>query len=183
GGRDAEARQVFAEMVRRHGQPGGLGASEADFLPPDKTEDRDRWLAAVRKFAEEPTAEPYRFHRLANACFRAGQFEDAEKNLRKALARDQLYFHPLLASTLHHLGKTDEAKKTLAAMEEQHARLVKEALAANSYRVAQYWEEEVWYQATLREARTLILGKDPGPSADETALLARACARRAELAQ
>src|SRR5262249_54878401 len=46
---------------------------------------------------------------------------------------------------------------------------------------AQSWEEEVWYQATLREARMLILGKDPGPSADETALLARGRARLVEL--
>ena len=58
---------------------------------------------------------------------------------------------------------------------------VKEALAATPYRPAQHGEEEVWYQAMLREARTLILGKDPDPSADETALLAKARERLTEL--
>lgn len=180
-GRDVEANQVFAEMVQRRDQSGSLGVAETDFLPPNKTEDRQRRIVAWRKQVDANPKSTAGYHRLANACFRAGQFAEAETNLRKAMAHDQLYFHPLLACTLHHLGKTDEAKKTLAAMEDQHARLVKEALAANTHRVPQHWEEEVWYQATLREARTLILGKDPGPSADETALRAKARARLAAL--
>jgi tetratricopeptide (TPR) repeat protein/serine/threonine protein kinase len=181
-GRDQEARQVFAELVRRHGRAGNLESSQADFLPPNKTGDRERWLAAARKFAETLPAQTYRYHRLANACFRAGQFGEAEKNVRQAIAgNDQLYFWPLLACSLHRLGKSDEARKTLQQMEERHARLVKEALAANPYRPAQVWEEELWYQATLREARTLILGRDPGASADEKALLLKAHAWLAEL--
>ncbi len=180
-GRDEEARQVFAEMVRRHDQSGSLGVAETDFLPPNKSEERERRIVAWRKHVEaNPTNAPG-YHRLANALFRAGHFAEAETNLRKAMTNDQLYFHPLLASTLHYLGRFDEANKCLAEIEEKHARLVKEALAANVYRVPLDWEEEVWYQAMLREARTLILGKDSGPSADETALLARARARLAEL--
>jgi tetratricopeptide (TPR) repeat protein len=180
-GRDEEARQVFAEMVRRHGQTARTTVADADHLPPNMDEDREQRVAAVRKAAEEKPAETYRYHRLAHAYVRTGQFAEAELNLRKAMANDQLYFHPLLATTLHYLGKTDEAKKTLAAMEQKHADLVKKALAATVYRPALAWEQELWYQATLREARTLILGKDPGPSADETALLAKARARMAEL--
>jgi tetratricopeptide (TPR) repeat protein/serine/threonine protein kinase len=183
-GRAEEARQVFAEMVRRHDQSGSLGVAETDFLPPNKNAERERRLAAWRKHVEEHPKSSPGYHRLANALFRAGQFAEAEANLRKAMAiYDQLYFHPLLASTLHHLGKTDAAKQVLAEMDTRHARLVKEALAANLYRPAQWWEEEVWFLATRREARTLILGTDAGPSADERTLAKKALARLAELNQ
>ncbi len=45
---------------------------------------------------------------------------------------------------------------------------------------AEGWEEELWYQATFREAHRLILGKDPVPSAGEVALTRRARAIQAE---
>lgn len=184
-GREAEARDVFAELVRRHDRSGSVDASidltQACLLPPDQGQDRERWLAATRRFVAANPAEMYRYHRLAHACFRAGKFGEAEVNLRKALAKEQLYFQPLLASILHQLGKNADARKTLDAMEARHARLVQEALAANPYRPAQYWEEELWYQVMRREARTLILGKDSGPSMDEVALAKKANARQAEL--
>ena len=179
-GRDKEARRVFLELSDRH-DAGEVWTSFVDFLPPDKTEDRERRLALVRKFVEELPSETYRYHRLANACLRAGEFAEAEKNLRKALVDDQLYFRPLLATILHYLGRTVEARKILADAEGKHARLVKDALAANRNRVVQFREEEIWYHATLREARLLILGHDPGPSADETALTSNSRARLATL--
>ena len=180
-GRDEEVRKALADMVQRHDQSPTLAVAAADFLPPKKTEDRERRVEACRKSAEADPTDTYRFYRLANACYRAGQFVEAEKNLKKALVNEQLYFLPLVASTFHQLGRNDEAGATLKRMEEKHARLVKNALAAPQFRTAQYWSDEVWYLATRREARMLVLGNDPGPSADETALLTRARARRAEL--
>src|SRR5262249_43247974 len=76
--------------------------------------------------------------------------------------------------------KADEARRVLQDAEERHASLVEQALTAVPHRPAQNWEEELWYQATVREAHRLILGKDPVPSAGEVALMRRARETQAE---
>jgi tetratricopeptide (TPR) repeat protein len=185
-GRNDEARRVFAEVVLRHERT----ANEEELshlamacpLPPEKGADRDRWVDVLQKFVDKDPNTGWRHFWLGYAYSRAGRFDEAEKSIRRAIALgDQLYYQPLLASTLHHVGRADDARKVLEAAEEQYARLVKRALAANPYHTAISPGEEVIFRATLPEARVLVRGKDSGPSADEAALLAKARERYAEL--
>ena len=172
-GREEEARGVFLKLSDRSDFR-SLSTADADFLPPNKTKDREGRLASVRTFAGERPTEAYRLHRLANACLRAGEFAEAETILNKLLADDRLYFHPLLATVQHYLGKADMAKKTLADAEEKYSGLVKDALAAKRDRTVLWWEDEMWYQVTLRKARRLIVGGVAGPTAEETTLMSNA---------
>lgn len=179
-GRADEYRRVFAEMVRRYDRPGSEDVPAelalTCMLPPEKSADRDRWIVPLRKWFEREPYPVWFHYRLAAAYFRAGRYAEAETHIR-----EPLYFRPLLASILHQAGKTEEARKSLQEAERQHAGLVKQALMATPYRPVLYWEEELLYQAALQESRRLILGKDPGPSADLAALMRKARERHAEL--
>jgi serine/threonine protein kinase/tetratricopeptide (TPR) repeat protein len=184
-GRDPEARRVFSDLSKMP-DAGGHDAAVVDFLPPAKTEERDRRLANTLKFAAEALAsdapgELWRYHRLANAQLRVGEFAEAETSVRKVLTGNQPYCKVLLAIILHYRGKIDEAKKLFAETEEQFARHIKDDLAAKRYRSSIWYEEATLYLAQRCEARKLILGQVSGPSADEVALVARGVARKAEL--
>ena len=114
--------------------------------------------------------------------YRTGRYDEAEKYIRKAIATaDNIQYWPLLASSLHQQGKIAAARKILEQTEARHAQMVKDALASPKFRAIQSGLDELWYQAMLQEARRLIHGKDPGPSADEIALLKRTRVHFAEL--
>lgn len=172
-GRNDEARRVFDEAVPRHEQTTDKFARNHLGLacpwPPEKNPDRDRAVALQLELMDrEPNTGKHYW--LGHAYFRAARFDDAEKSIRQALARDdRLGHYPLLASTLHHLGRADEARQVLQAAEERFAALVKKALAAQPYQTPLNAFEELFFRSTLPEARMLIRGKDSGPTADETA--------------
>jgi tetratricopeptide (TPR) repeat protein len=184
-GREDESRRVFGELVRRYDRPGNdevpSDLAVTCLLPGEKSADRDRWIVPLRTLSENAPNAYWLHHRLANAYFRAGRYAEAQTHIEQAVqAQDQLYFRPLHASILHQTGKTDEAGRILQATEERHAGMVEQALTATPHQPAQNWEEELWYQATFREAHRLILGKDPVPSAGELALMQRAREIQAE---
>ena len=186
-GRDREYRDAYNELIHQHGpseDPGILrDLANSCLLPPaEGNAERERWITVLRKDVESQPDATWNYHRLAHGLYRAGQFAEAEVSLRRAIElTDQLYFHPLLVSVLHRLGRADEAREELRKIEERHAALVEEALTATPYRPAQYWQEEMWYQTCIREARGLVLGHDPGPSPPEVKLTERARRRLAEL--
>jgi tetratricopeptide (TPR) repeat protein len=162
-GRSDEYRRGFAESLRRHAPPGAeWGLTElanSCYLPPEKTAERERWVRHLAQLAEKEPNVNWRHYQLANAYLRAGRFEEAERSVRKAIQLgDWLPFRPLLATTLHYLGRADEARATLRKAEEQYARLVAEARKAGPFRLPQESDGELIYQATVREARALILG-------------------------
>jgi len=184
-GRNDEARRVFAEAVLRHEQT--TNESErahlgwACPLPPEKGPDRDRSVALQQKLLDKESDTAKHFW-LGHACFRAARFDEAEKSIRRAITiADKVCYYPLLASTLHFLGRADEAREVLQSAEERSAKLVKDALAASAYRTAQPAFDELIFRSTLPEARTLIRGKDSGATADEVALLTKAKERQIEL--
>jgi tetratricopeptide (TPR) repeat protein len=84
---------------------------------------------------------------------------------------DDLYQWPLLATTLHYLGRADEARLTLQKAEERYAKLVAAARNPGPFRLPQWWDSELAYQATLREARALILGPANAVSPDVQAVV------------
>src|SRR5262245_2668751 len=88
-GRAEEARGVFKEWTSRQGLD-AADISAIDFLPPSKTEERKARLAPVREYVQANPQESWRYYTLANACLRAGEFAEAETQLRKALAKDSL---------------------------------------------------------------------------------------------
>src|SRR5207248_1932199 len=187
GGGAAECRGVFAERGSRHDRRGSEDVPAelvaGCWLPPEQGPDRDRWVKTHQKrAASEPKAD-YAHYWLGNAYYRAGRFAEAEASLRTAVGlSDALYVQPLLASALHQLGRTDEARRVLAAAEERYDRQVKEALEAPTHRLPQLWTLQPLYLITRREARTLLDGKDPGADPHEPALRARALERQAHLA-
>jgi serine/threonine protein kinase/tetratricopeptide (TPR) repeat protein len=180
-----EARRVFAQAVLRHDQtPNESARSHLGWacpLPPEKGRDRDQRVILQQKVMDRESDMAKHFW-LGHAYFRAARFDEAEKSIRVAIASaDRLWYYPLLASTLYHLGRADEANKVLQAAEERSAKLVKDALAAHPYRTAQPAFDELVFQSMLPEARMLIRGTDSGPTADQVALLAKAKARLVEL--
>ncbi len=184
-GRNDEARRVFAEAALRHDQTTNETARDhlgwACPLPPEKGPDRDQRVALERKLMDQENDSQKHFW-LGHAFYRAARFDEAEKSLRRAISlEDKVCFHPLLAATLHYLGRADEARKVLQAAEERSAKLVKDALTASHFRTPQPAFDELLFRSTLPEARTLIRGKDSGATADEAAFLRRARERRAEL--
>jgi serine/threonine protein kinase/Flp pilus assembly protein TadD len=181
-GRTDEARRAFAQTQLTHEQTWNEHMSWACPLPPEKSPDRDLWVTLHQKMVEKNTKDVWGHFWLGNACYRAGRFDEAEKSIRQALAlADRVCYYPLLASTLHRLGRADEARKVLQTAEERSAKLVKEALAANSYRTSLDPFEEMMLRSTLPEARVLIRGANSELTADEVALRARARQRLAEL--
>ena len=178
-GREDESRRVFDELVRRYDRP-NVEEVPSDvgvtcLLSGQKSADRDRWIAPFRTLSQNAPNAFWLHHRLANGYFRAGRYDEAETEILKAVqTQDQLYFRPLHASILHQVGKPDEARRILQVAAQRHARQVEQALAATPFQPAESWEEELWFQATFREAHRLILGKDPVPSDAEMALMRKA---------
>ncbi|HEY8504168.1 MAG TPA: tetratricopeptide repeat protein, partial [Gemmataceae bacterium] len=186
-GRDEEARRVYAEMVRRYDRSGDdtfpVELAVACPLPPERSAERDRLVRRQEAQAgEQPNSAPQQFW-LGYVCYRAARFEEAEKALRRAIElRDDLYCVPLLASTCHHLGRAEEAQRLLRQAEERYAEAVTASLKAPSHRLPLgSWENDPVFLFTLREARALINGREPGPDPNEPALRARALERLAEL--
>jgi tetratricopeptide (TPR) repeat protein len=178
-GREEESRRAFGELVRQLDRPGVIEVPSeigvSCLLPGEKSTVRDRWIAPLRTLCEISPNAFWLRHRAANGYFRAGRYAEAEAEIQKAVdTEDQLYFRPLHASILHQVGKRDEALRTLQATEERHARIVRRALTTMTVPYFESWEEELWYQATVREAHRLILGKDPTPSDSEATVIKRA---------
>src|SRR5262249_9111650 len=88
-------------------------------------------------------------------------------HLRKALKdRDDLLLHPLLASICQALGRTDEARSVLQKTEQRYAQLIANVKKEGLNRSKDFWGrqfEHVLFLIALREARTAITGRDPGP--------------------
>jgi tetratricopeptide (TPR) repeat protein len=178
-GRDDEYRHGFAEMVQRFDRPNSEDVTEqlpcACFLPPQKGPDRDRWVKRFEKQVANDPKSAYQQGWMGQAYLRAGRFAEAEKSLRRAIElEDQVWFSALLATTCHHLGRAHDARTLLQKVEERYARMVSESLKATPHRAPQWWDHQEVFLIALREARTLITGKDPGPDASEPALRARA---------
>ena len=149
--------------------------------PPEKGPDRDQRVALQQQVMEKETGAAQHFW-LGHTYFRAARFDEAEKSIRLAISlEDKVCYYPLLASTLHYLGRADEARKVLHSAEERSAKLVKDALAARPFRTAQPAFDELIFRSTLPEARILVRGKDSGATADELALEAKAREREGEL--
>jgi tetratricopeptide (TPR) repeat protein len=186
-GRDEEYRRGFAELVRRFDRPavaefGDETLANGCHLPPEKSADRDRWVQPLFRLAEKEPNVSWRHYWLGHAYLRAGRLAEAEASLRRAIQLgDELYFWPVLATTLHYLGRQDEARATLQQAEQRHAKLVAEALHATPFRMPQWWDAEQTYQMTVREARALILGPAHATAPEMPALLARGRQRWAEL--
>src|SRR5262249_52806634 len=143
-------------------------------LAPEQTPERQQWVKELAEATERSPKEHWRRFWLGNAHLRAGEFQQAEANVRAAIkSNDALYQWPILATILHYLGRSDDARATLRNAEDRYAKLVAEAHTADPPWIPQYWEEELIYQATVREARTLILGPASAISADVRAVLAR----------
>jgi tetratricopeptide (TPR) repeat protein len=184
-GRDGEYRDGFAAMVRRYDDSDAVAPINlvaACFLPPDRTSTRAKWVKAhEQRVAREPRAAHAHFW-LANAYYRAGRFAEAEKSLLKSLElSDQLYVQPALASTRFQLGRAEEAREGLRTAEARYAEALKRALAADPPRLPQWTAGQVLYLILVRETRTLLSGRDPGPDPSDAALRARALKHLAQL--
>ncbi|MHB1556562.1 MAG: tetratricopeptide repeat protein [Isosphaeraceae bacterium] len=194
--RTDQARRLFGELVRRHGETDSTGLpgelANCPSLPVDRTPDRDRWLAALRAAVDRAPGDASLHHRLAHACYLAGRYDEAERSIRRAIRlHDRPLFQPLLAAILMRTGKADEARRTLQETERRHAGLVWRALALPTdeplpvFQAAARagltdWKAEVWYELTIREARRVVPGAEPGPTANELALRRRRESRQAE---
>ncbi|MCI0681757.1 MAG: protein kinase [Gemmataceae bacterium] len=184
-GKHDEARRVFGEAVLRHEETTNELARNhlglACPLPPEKSPARDRRVALQLKLLDREM-NAGKHYWLGHSYFRAARFDEAEKSIRQAIADgDRLAYYPLLASTLHYLGRADEARQVLDAAEQRSTALVKDALAAKSYHTPLDWYDELFFRSTLPEAQLLIRGMVSDPTADEAALLAKARRRLAEL--
>jgi tetratricopeptide (TPR) repeat protein len=170
-GRWDEYRREFAELLRRHDRPGAdlvlIEPAAACYLPPEKSPERERRLKVLVKCVEDGPKEAWRHFCLGHAYLRAGRFEEAEKSVRTAMQlADEPHFGPVLATTLHYRGRADEARTTLRKAEERYAKRAAEARTAGPYRMPLRWDQELVYQATLPEARALILGPANAASPD-----------------
>ena len=179
-GREPEARQVFSNLVGRYTEvPAELVFTAMRSLEHGPVP--NEWIAAVEAWVRFQKGGNWPRHRMAVAYYLAGRYAEAEAEILAVGPEQDFFMRPLLAAILHRLGKTEEARKSLQEAERQHALLVKETLARVPYQPAAYWEAELWYRLTAPEARRLILGKDPGPTADDLAIHEKSQKLRAEL--
>lgn len=181
-GQLAEAARVWAEARLKHEKNWNEHVAWACPLAPEKSPERDRWVTLHESMVKSSPQTPWTRFMLGHACYLAGRFEEADKHIRQALKMEEhLGYYPILASTIHHLGRKDEAQKLLKSTETRFAKLVKDALAAKEYRTSLDPFEEMFLRGTLVEVRTLLSGQVPGKTKDEMALLAKAREQLAKL--
>ena len=173
-GRDGEYRRGFAEMIHRFDQTGVEQTPTelvmACYLPPEKSPDRDRWVQRWEKQVERNAKAWHEYQYLANAYFRAARFAEAERALRQAIELDDnVQTAVLWASTAFFLGRTDEARTRLRAVEQRDSRMVQRPEGQNAPAPLPRAEGQANFVTLLREAQTLIAGRDPGVDPNEPA--------------
>jgi serine/threonine protein kinase len=183
--------------------------SRAYTLAPLAASDLNWARRLAQSAVDRAPTQPWSYHALGVAHYRAGEYEQAEQWLRESLQTDPNLgakgaSHAVLAMTYHRQGKTREAREALeraADIENQWLEAIfRDSVGSTPYHwynvgpVALHWWDWMPCDVLYREAKTMIDGSPPRADARlalsrarafaelrERSQAERACARAAEL--
>jgi serine/threonine-protein kinase len=150
--------------------------------PEPKTEIIERLIPLAEKSATTfPREKGWRMFEVAFARYRTGQFEEAIREMKKAVDVDNYPNAWLVLAMAHHrLGHKADARRWLARADQWYAKVTKALLASEHFVLPRGWVYWGEFLIIYREAKALIRS-DTEPEPKRKAIEARARALQRKL--